>query len=49
VVESLLFEGVFAILCGFDVVNLWCSCGDLRGGRGVLAAMFSTAKNTPLF
>jgi hypothetical protein len=27
-------------LCGFDVVNLWCGCGELCGGRGVLAVVF---------
>jgi hypothetical protein len=26
-----VFQGVFAILGGFDVVNLWCGCGDLCG------------------
>jgi hypothetical protein len=44
-----VFRGVFAILGGFGVVNLWCECGDLCGGCGVLAAMFSIAKNAPLF
>jgi hypothetical protein len=49
VVEWLFFVGVSRILRGFDVVNLWCSCGDLRGGCGVLAVMFRPPKNTPLF
>jgi hypothetical protein len=32
-------------LCEFDVVNLWCERGDLRGGCGVLAVMFLAAEN----
>jgi hypothetical protein len=40
-----VFRGGFAILIGFDVVNLWCDCGELRGECGVLAVMFLRRKN----
>jgi hypothetical protein len=31
------------------VVKSWCSCGELRGKRGVMDDSFRAPKNTPAF
>jgi hypothetical protein len=35
-----VFEGGFVILGGFDVVNLWCECGELLVRAWRFAACF---------
>jgi hypothetical protein len=46
---GVVFAGVFEKIGCLDVVNLWCRCGVLRGGCGVLDVTFWGLKKVPDF
>jgi hypothetical protein len=46
---GVVFAGVFEKIECLDVVNLWCECGVLRGGCGVLDVTFWASKKVPGF
>jgi hypothetical protein len=46
---GVVFVGVFEKIGCLDVVILWCGCGDLRGGGGVLDVVFSGRRRYAMF